>query len=89
MPKFWRCSIEGSSRRVSLGGKALSQRIFTPEEDAFYKARLLADYDRLIDQIEGTMARGVALSFAAFFTEMEGKLLLAALRTARDSARAI
>jgi len=67
----------------------MSERIFTPEEDAFYKARLLADYDRLIEQLEGTMARGVARSFVAFFTEMEGKLLLAALRTARDSARAI
>ena len=67
----------------------MSQRIFTPEEDAFYKARLLADYDRLIAQIEGTMARGVARSFAAFFTAMEGKLMVAALKTARDSARAI
>ena len=67
----------------------MSERIFTPEEDAFYKARLLADYDRLIAQLEDTMARGVARSFAAFFTEMEGKLLLAALKTARDSARAI
>jgi len=66
-----------------------SKQTFTPEEDAFYKARLLADYDRLIEQIEGTMARGVARSFAAFFTAMEGKLLVAALKTARDSARTI
>jgi len=67
----------------------MSERIFTPEEDAFYKAWLLADYDRLIEQIEGTMANGVGITFAAFFTAMEGKLIVAALKTARDSARAI
>jgi hypothetical protein len=66
-----------------------SKQTFTPEEDALYKSRLLADYDRLIEQLESTMARGVARSFAAFFTEMEGKLMVAALKTARDSARAI
>lgn len=62
---------------------------FTPEEDVFFRGRLLDDYDRLIEQIEGTMANGVAKSFAVFLTAMDGKLVAAALRTARIEAARI
>lgn len=67
----------------------MTQRTFTLEEDALYRKRLLADYDRIIEQIEGTMANGVAKTFVAFFTAMDGKLVLAALRTARKDATVI
>lgn len=65
---------------------SMTERRFTAEEDAFFRGRLIADYDRLIEQIEGTMANGVAESFAMFLTAMDGKLVVAALRTARSKA---
>lgn len=67
----------------------MSERQFTEAEDAFFHKRLIADYDKLIRQIEETMANGVAESFAAFFTAMDGKLVLAALRHARENATAL
>ncbi len=59
---------------------------FTPEEDAYYRKRLIADYARLIEQIDGTMANGVGNTFGLFLTADEGKLVAAAVRTARQHA---
>ena len=68
--------------------RTLEERLveLTPEQDAFFRERLIADYDRLIYDIETTMANGVAKSFAMFLTAMDGKLVAAALHTARETA---
>lgn len=51
--------------------------------DSVFRQRLLRDYDRLIEDIETTGATK-GETFCMFITPMDGKLITAALRTARQ-----
>lgn len=57
-------------------------KTFTPQEDSFYRKRLIADYDRLIHDVEESYKRR-GETFMMWVTGEQGRLILAALETAR------
>lgn len=56
------------------------------KRDEFFRERMLRDYDRLIHEIELTGATK-GDTFCMFITPMDGRLIVAALRTAREQAQ--
>lgn len=55
------------------------------QKDKYFRDRLLRDFDRLIDDFhQGILRSGI--TFGMWLTPMDGKLILAALRAARERA---
>lgn len=57
------------------------------DKDTFFRKRLLDDYDRLIHWYEEAIPRA-GQNFGMWVSPMDGKLILAALKTARNAANA-
>lgn len=66
--------------------RAIPVALAMTKRDEFFRERLLRDYDRLIFEIETTSATK-GDTFCMFVTPMDGRLIAAALRTARDKAQ--
>lgn len=56
------------------------------KRDEFFRERLLRDYDRLIGEIE-LMSASPGKTFCMFITPMDGRLIVADLRAARERAQ--
>jgi hypothetical protein len=77
-------TLETPGAAKELDSKQPAPR-FTPEQDAFYRKRLIADYDRLIRDVEESYARR-GDTFMMWITGEQGRLVIAALKTAREEA---
>ena len=55
------------------------------KRDSFFSQRLIRDYERLIEEFDRSSATA-GETFAMFITPMDGRLIVAALRTAHQAA---